>query len=276
MPLALRDLQAAFAAHVAGRRSRRPRGCRRGRLDLGRGAAARPSPSRRAQPRQRRSPPPSRPSQALVGEEFFRGMAQALHRRRRCRRSRCWPSMAPTFRPSSRATSRRPALALPGGRRPARLGAERGVPRPAGRRLAAADLAGDRGGAACRRCRSALPAGAALIGSRYPLDRIWHASQPGATAEAVDLGGGRARSPGAAPGRRCGLHRPGRGRGGLRCGPGRRDSPWRWRPSRRSQAEPAFDLSTAFARLLALEAFAALQQELRDGRLKCARIMRLY
>ena len=103
----------------------------------------------------------------------------------------------------------------------------------------------------------ALSAGATLIGSQYPIDRIWSASQPGASAAPVDLAAG-------------GVHllvlrRPddaafvilGEGEAAfvaaLASG-----QPFE-AAAARAAVDAHFDLSTAFARLLSLEAFAALQ-----------------
>ena len=63
---------------------------------------------------------------------------------------------------------------------------------PAGGRLAAADLAAlpaDR----LPSLRLGLAPGTALVASAYPLDRIWAASQPGAAADPVDLAAGGVR-----------------------------------------------------------------------------------
>ena len=134
---------------------------------------------------------------------------------------------------------------------------------PAGRRLATSDLAG----IAAEKLPSlslALPEGATLIGSRYPLDRIWNASQPGATADKVDLGDGRAdllvlrRSDDAA----FVILAAGEAAfvaaliDGL-C--------LEAAAERASHADPSLDLSAMFARLLSLEAFAAMQQDEVEG-----------
>ena len=128
---------------------------------------------------------------------------------------------------------------------------------PANRRLAAADLSA----IAAERLPSltlGLLDGAALIGSDYPIDRIWHASQPGGSSDAVDLAAGRAdllvlrRADDAAF-------------FALRAGEAAfvasliDGSPLEVAATSGQQADAAFDLSTAFARLLGLQAFAALQ-----------------
>lgn len=109
-----------------------------------------------------------------------------------------------------------------------------------------------------------LAAGAAIIQSTYPIDRIWRISQPGASNETVDLGDGRScllvlrRADDATfvrldPAEAALLSAVTSGRtleDGARVG---------------FQIDGAFNLSTAFARLLALQAFAALQHD-RIGR----------
>ena len=125
---------------------------------------------------------------------------------------------------------------------------------PAGGRLAAADLVAipaDR----LPSLRLALAPGAAVVSSPYPLDRIWAASQPGAPADLVDLGGGGAHL--------LALRRPGDSAfvalsageaafvAGLAAGLSLENAAHR--------ADSGFDLSAAFARLLALGAFAAAQ-----------------
>ena len=127
---------------------------------------------------------------------------------------------------------------------------------PAGRRLAAADLSA----IAIERLPSislALSAGAALVRSRYPLDRIWQVSQPGVAGETVDLNSGGADllilrraddatfvslSAGEAAFIACLV-----GARSLEVASGAA-----------LQVDPAFDLRISFARLLALGAFAAL------------------
>ena len=96
----------------------------------------------------------------------------------------------------------------------------------------------------------ALAPATALIGSPYPLDRIWTASQPGAPADPVDLDGGGAhllvlRRPDDAA-----FVSPVGGGGRLRRRHWARDSRWKRRRCRPS--DPGFDLSTSFARLLGL------------------------
>jgi hypothetical protein len=102
--------------------------------------------------------------------------------------------------------------------------------------------------------------GVTLISSRYPLDRIWAAAQPGAPADTVNLDDGRAdllilrRSDDAAfivltVGEAAFIAALSDG-GSLEGA-----------AEQASRAEPTFDLSTAFARLPGLEAFAALRRD---------------
>lgn len=264
MPLALRDLQAAFAVHVAGH----------DRADLA-AVVAGDSISAEARLRVYRhhvayslgsALAATFPTvHALVGEAFFRTMAQGFIGQTLPTQ----PVLAeygadfPAF-----VAGYEPAASLPYLEDVARLDWALNVAfhSPAGRRLTAADLAG----IAAERLPAlqiALPAGAALIGSRYPLDRIWHASQPGASAETVDLAAGRAtllvlrRADDAAfivlsVGEAAFV-------ASLAAGQSLEIA-----AEQAASTEPSFDLSTAFARLLALEAFAASQHKLGDGPLK--------
>ncbi|MBN9540040.1 MAG: putative DNA-binding domain-containing protein [Reyranella sp.] len=109
-----------------------------------------------------------------------------------------------------------------------------------------------------------LAAGAAIIQSAYPLDRIWRISQPEASNETVDLGEGGAcllvlrRADDATfasldPAEAAFLAAVTTGRtleDGAQAG---------------FQIDGAFNLSTTFARLLALQAFAALQHDRTDS-----------
>lgn len=185
MPLALRDLQNAFAAHLAGQdqpalvaeirpSAARLRIHRHHVLDSLVTALGATFPT----------------VQALVGVDFFRGLARAF---------------------IGQSLPRQPVLAEYGADLPAFIAghdAARDLPYladvarldwalnlafhvPAGGRLAAVDLAGvpaDR----LPSLRLALAPGTALISSPYPLDRIWAASQPGASSDPVDLDGGGA------------------------------------------------------------------------------------
>jgi hypothetical protein len=256
MPLTLPDLQAAFAAHVAGR----------DRADL---VAAVVDDTISADARLRvyrhhvshslsAALAATFPTvQALVGEGFFRTLtqsfvAQALPTQPVLSEYGAgFPAFVGTYEP---------ARTLPYLADIARLDWALNVAfhSPDGRRLAAADLAG----IAADRLPSlslALPEGAGLIRSRYPIDRIWHAVQPGAPADTVDLGAGRAdllvlrRADDAAfivldAGEAAFVAALAEG------------ASLQIAAEQAASAEPAFDLSTAFARLLTLEAFAALQQ----------------
>ena len=227
MPLALRDLQAAFAAHLVGAdradlprswpprswpprswatRSRQRRGCASIAIMCSR-AWARPWPR------------PSRRSRPLVGAEFFRGLARAF---------------------IGRSLPTQPVLAEYGAGFPAFIAghdAARDLPyladvarldwalnlafhAPAGGRLAAADLAAlpaDR----LPSLRLSLAPGTVLVCSPYPLDRIWAASQPGAAAGSGRPRGRRRAPSRPAPARRCGVREPVGRRGGLRRRPRR-------------------------------------------------------
>ena len=128
---------------------------------------------------------------------------------------------------------------------------------PEARRLAAADLAAI-ASESLPSMSLVLSAGAALLRSRYPLDRIWQASQPGAASEAVDLNSGGAdllvlrRADDATfvsltAGETAFIARLAEAKS-LEAA-----------AAAALQIDPLFDLSTCFARLLALGAFAALQ-----------------
>lgn len=248
MPLALRDLQKAFAAHLAGDEQSalaaeiRPAAARLGIhrhhvLDSLALALAATFPT----------------VQAVVGADFFRGLARAF---------------------IGRSLPLQPVLAEYGADFPAFIAgqeSDHGLPYLAdvarldwalnlafhastSDRLIAADLAAlpaDR----LPVLRLALAPGAALVGSSYPLDRIWEASQPGAAADPVDLTSG-------------GVHllvlrRPDDAAfvtlsageaafaGGIAEGLSLEEAAGR--------GDSGFDLSAAFARLLGLGAFAALQ-----------------
>ncbi|MGQ0581713.1 MAG: HvfC/BufC family peptide modification chaperone [Reyranella sp.] len=257
MPLALRDLQAAFADHIIG-------GDRADLVAEVVGDSMSPEARLRIH---RHHVADSLGSalaatfatvHALVGEAFFRSMAQRFIGQM----LPVQPVLAeygagfPAFVAGYESARSLPYLAdvarLDGALNVAFHG-------PAGRRLAAADLAG----IAAERLPSlslALPEGATLIGSRYPLDRIWRVSQPGASTDPVGLGDGRAdllvlrRSDDAAfivlsVGEAAFV-------AALIDG-----KPLKGAAEQASRADPSFDLSTGFARLLGLEAFAALQQE---------------
>ena len=186
MPLALRDLQRAFAAHLFGEDQQalvaeilpaagRLRIHRHHMLDSLAAALAATFPT----------------VQAVVGAGYFRGLAHAF---------------------IGRSPPSQPVLAEYGAGFPAFIAghdAARDLPyladvvrldwalnlafhAPAGSRLAAADLAAlpaDR----LPSLRLSLAQGTVLVCSPYPLDRIWAASQPEAAADPVDLAAGGVR-----------------------------------------------------------------------------------
>jgi len=252
MPLALRDLQAAFAAQLLGGDS----------ADLAAEVLGDAIPAAARLRVYRHHVFESLGSalaatfptvQALVGADFFRRLARAF---------------------VGQSPPDQPVLAEYGAGFPAFIAghdAARELPyladvasldwalnlafhAPAGGRLAAADLAAlpaDR----LPSLRLALAPGTTLISSSYPLDRIWAASQPDAPAGTVDLDGG-------------GVHllvlrRTGDAAfvalsaaeatfvAGLTEGLSLEEAACR--------AASGFDLSASFARLLGLGAFAAVQ-----------------
>lgn len=248
MPPALRDLQRAFAAHLAGDdqfgfvdeirpAAVRLRIHRHHVLDSLAGALAATFPT----------------VVAVVGADFFRGLARGFIGRS----LPAQPVLAeygqdfPEF-----IAEHEPSRGLPYLPDVARLDWALNVAfhGPAGDRLASADLAAvpaDRLPA----LRLALASGAALLDSRYPLDRIWRAAQPGASAETVDLASG-------------GVH--------LLVLRGREDAAFVTLSSGESdfvrgmagglsleeaaeRGAGSFDLSATFARLLGLGVFAAVQ-----------------
>ena len=252
MPLALRDLQEAFAAHLLGD----------DRAELAAEVLGDAIPAAARLRVYRHHVRESLASalaatfptvQAVVGTEFFRGLARAF---------------------IGRSPPSQPVLAEYGAAFPdfvAGYDAARDLPyladvarldwalnlafhAPAGGRLAAADLVAipaDR----LPSLRLALAPGAAVVSSPYPLDRIWAASQPGAPADLLHLGGGGApllvlRWPGdsafvaLSAGEAAFV-------AGLAAGLSLENAAHR--------ADSGFDLSAAFARLLALGAFAAAQ-----------------
>jgi hypothetical protein len=248
VPLALRDLQGAFAAHLAGEdqpalaaeirpAAARLRIYRHHVLDSLASALAATFPT----------------VQALVGADFFRSLARDF---------------------VGRSLPTQPVLAEYGAGFPAFIAGReacRGLPylpdvarldwalndafhAPAGSRLSAADLtavAQD----LLPSLRLALAPGTALVSSPYPLDRIWMASQPEAVAAPVDLAAGGAhllvfRRPDDAA-----FVSLSAGEAAFVAGLGDAIS----LEEAACRAGSDFDLTTAFARLLALGAFAALQ-----------------
>ena len=248
MPLALRELQMAFAAHLSGEdqqalvaeilpAAQRLRIHRHHILDSLAAALAATFPT----------------VQAVVGAEFFHGLAGAF---------------------VGRSLPTQPVLAEYGAGFPAFIAghdAARDLPyladvarldwalnlafhAPPSGRLAAADLAAlpaDR----LPSLRLSLAPGTVLVASSYPLARIWAASQPGAAADPVDLAAGGVRL--------LVLRRPddaafvplSAGEAAFVTGVGEGLS----LEEAAGRAETNFDLSTCFARLLGLGVFAAAQ-----------------
>lgn len=247
MPLALRDLQRAFAAYLAG--DDQPALA----AEIGPAAARLGIHRHHVRDSLASALAATFPTvQAVVGADFFRGLARAF---------------------VGHSLPLQPVLAEYGADFPAFIAGHTGhglpyladVARldwalnlafhaPADDRLAAADLAAlsaDRLPA----LRLALAPGTALVGSPYPLDRIWRTSQPGAAADPVDLASG-------------GVHllvlrRPDDAAfvtlsageaafaGGIAEGLSLEEAAGR--------GDSGFDLSATFARLLGLGAFAAMQ-----------------
>ncbi|MDP1963021.1 MAG: DNA-binding domain-containing protein [Reyranella sp.] len=257
MPLALRDLQAAFAAHVAGG----------DRADL---AAAVIADSISAEARLRvyrhhvayslgAALAATFPTvQALVGEDFFRTMAGRFV----ARELPAQPVLSEYGAGfADFVADYAPASGLPYLGDVARLDWALSVAfhSPMDRRLSAADLAA----IAVEQLPSlqvVLSTGATLISSRYPIDRIWNASQAGASADPVDLASGRADL--------LVLRRPddaafivlGMGEAAFVAALIEGNS-LEAAVGRALGADASFELSRGFGRLLGLEAFAALQQD---------------
>jgi hypothetical protein len=255
MPLSLPDLQAAFAAHVAGEDQPElvasvlddtisaPARLRVYRHHVSHSLAA--------------SLAATFPTvQALVGETFFEGMARAFV-----------ASSLPTQPVLSEygvgfaafIDGYAPAHGLPYLADMARLdwALNLAFHSPAEPRLTSADLAAipveELPGKSV-----ALAAGTAIVRSRHPIDRIWHAAQPGASDGTVDLEAGEARL----------LVLRGPDDAGflvLQAGEARflealaEGATLEAAASAALTAEDAFDLSASFARLLASQAFAAVQ-----------------
>ncbi len=248
MPLALRELQRVFAAHLSGEdqqalvaeilpAAQRLHIHRHHILDSLAAALAATFPT----------------VQAVVGAEFFRGLARAF---------------------IARSLPTQPVLAEYGAGFPAFIAGHdvaRNLPyladvarldwalnlafhAPAGGRLVAADLAAlpaDQ----LPSLRLSLAPGTVLVCSTYPLDRIWAASQPEAAADPVDLAAGGVRL--------LVLRRPddaafvslSAAEAAFVAGLGERLT----LEEAAGRAAPGFDLSAGFARLLGLGVFAAPQ-----------------
>jgi hypothetical protein len=255
MPLALRDLQAAFAAHIMGA----------DRADLVAAVAGDTIPAAARLGVYRHHVFESLGTalaatfptvQALVGTDFFRSLARAFVGHA----LPVQPVLAeygadfPVF-----IADYAPARDLPYLADVARLdwALNLAFHAPIEDRLQAADLST----VPAERLPSlsiALAVGSVLVSSRYPLDRIWEISQPGAASETVDLNSGASNllvlrrlddaafvslSAGEAA-----------FMAALTAGMSLERA-----AGAAFQADAAFELSTSFARLLALEAFAALQ-----------------
>ena len=251
MTLALRDLQAAFAAHLRGE----------DRLEL---IAAVDDARRLAIHRHHvlrslaNTLAATFPTvQALVGADFFRQAAEAF---------------------VARGLPLQPVLAEYGAGFADFLSAQEAVHglayladvarldwalnaafySPRGSRLGAADLAGIPPEPLSAMVLTLAP-GTALVRSRYPLDRIWAASQPDAPDEKVDIEQG--------PARLLILPRP-EDAGFIALGEGEAAFVAAVAEGRSLEvasragftAESSFELSPCFARLLACEVFAAMQQ----------------
>lgn len=255
MPLALRDLQAAFAAHIVGA----------DRADLVAAVASDTIPAAARLSVYRHHVFESLGTalaatfptvRALVGTDFFRSLARAFVGQS----LPAQPVLAeygagfPTFIAGYEAARDLPYLADVARLDWALNFAFHALP---GNRLSGADLSA----IPAERLPSmslALAAGAVLISSPYPLDCIWETSQPGAADVTVDLNAGTShllvlRQPQDAAfvsltaGEAAFVAALVEG-GSLELAAGAA-----------FQADPAFDLSTSFARLLALKVFAALQ-----------------
>jgi hypothetical protein len=255
MPLALPDLQAAFAAHIIGK----------DRAELIASVAG-DSISAAARLRVYRhhvshsltaALSATFPTvRALVGEEFFRGLARAFV-----------ASTLPTQPVLSEygegfagfVAGYTPASGLPYLADIARLdwALNAAFHSPAEPRLGVADLAAIPVEQLPGKSVS-LASGAAVVRSAYPVDRIWAAAQPGASNEIVDLASGGARL--------LVLRRPDDA-GFVSVSAGEAaflealavSHTLEEAAAMALSAEAVFDLSPTFARLLALQAFAALQ-----------------
>ncbi|MBL6649988.1 MAG: putative DNA-binding domain-containing protein [Reyranella sp.] len=252
MPLALPDLQAAFAAHLAG--ADRP--------DLAAGVLGDAIPSAARLRVYRHHVQESLASalaatfptvQAVVGSDFFRALARAFVAENLPRQ----PVLAeygedfPAF-----VAGYEPARGLPYLADVARLdwALNAAFHASTDERLAAADLAAlpaDR----LLSLRLVLASGTALVSSAHPLDRIWAASQPGAPEGTVDLD--------AAGAHLLVLRRPDDAAFVVLSPPEARfvDGIALGKTLEEAAAwvDGEFDLTAGFARLLNLGAFAALQ-----------------
>lgn len=255
--LTLRDLQAAFAAHLGGE----------DRVDLADavmgGTISAAARLRIHRHHVRQSLAGALAStfptvQAIVGEAFFQTMAQAFVLRELPEQ----PVLAeygarfPAF-----VSGYGPAGTLPYLADMARLdwALNLAFHAPLGDRLTVSDLA-NLPAERLFDLKPALAIGSTLLRSRYPIDRIWHASQPGTSVRSVSLEEGPAavlvvRGPDDAAFASLELADAtfvAMLAGGASLGEAAEEA---------LCVEPSFDPSTAFAKLLSLQAFAALQHE---------------
>lgn len=255
MPLALPDLQAAFAAHIVGD----------DRADLVASVVGDSIPAAARLRVYRHHVFHSLATalsttfptvQALVGDEFFRAMARAFV-----------AGTLPTHPVLSEygagfasfVEGYAPAGGLPYLADMARLDWALNVAfhSPAAPRLGAAELAAVPAEQLPAKSVSLAP-GAAVVRSVYPIDRIWAAAQPGASGETVELASGGARLLALRRADDAGFVTLSTGEAGfleaLAAGQSLEDA-----ATAALSAEPAFDLSTTFSRLLASQIFAAMQ-----------------
>lgn len=257
MTLALRDLQAAFAAHVLGEGDDRLTDCvvgdfidAAGRLRVHRHHVFHSLTSALAST--------FASVQGLVGEDFFRTMARAYV----ARMPPAQPVLAeygavfPSFIADYEAACGLPYLADV-----AQLDWALNVAlqAPRGATLAVADLQAIPMEQLPAQ-RLSLTTGHALIASPYPIDRLWTAAQPGASPDAVDLDAG--------PVQLLVLRREGDA-AFVALAPGEASflaamaeaGTLEEAAARGLGVAPDFDLSASFARLIDLGAFAALHHK---------------
>lgn len=256
MPLALRDLQAAFAAHLA-------EGADRPDLLAEVAGDTIPAAARLGVYRHHvfeslgLALATTFPTvQALVGADFFR------------RLSHDFIAQSPPTQPvlveygaglPAFVAGYEPARGLPYLADIARLdwALNFAFYSPEGERLTEADLAA----VEIERLPSMsveLAPGVDLISSPYPLDRIWAVSQPGATGGTVELGSGGCLLLVVRRSEDAGFFSLSRGEAAFVSALGRGVS-LEQGAGVALQADPAFDLSAFFARLLALKVLAALR-----------------
>lgn len=256
MPPALRDLQAAFAAYIQGDE----------RLDLVSHIAGGAIPAAARLRVHRHHVIESLSAalaatfptvQALVGIEFFRGLARAF---------------------TGRSLPAQPVLAEYGAGFPAFIAEHRaagGLPYLADMarldwalNLAAQQAPGERLTAAALArlpvgelpfLRIALAPGSTLVVSAYPLDRIWQASQPDAGEDKVDLNRGGVRLLVLSHGADRAFASLSTGEAAFIGTLAKGAAALEEASVAATQADPDFDLSPSFARLLGLGAFAALR-----------------